>query len=133
MLTTKGLVLRERSLGENDKFLDILTDGAGLLEVLARGVKKQNAKNASVSHSFCYAEYCLSDSGGRYVLNSAEPIRTFYGVGALKLGSPAPDSQFASLSHSKQQRRTPFKVDIRTAASLGNRADTQPYRLLRVS
>ncbi len=80
MLTTKGLVLRERSLGENDKFLDILTDGAGLLEVLARGVKKQNAKNASVSHSFCYAEYCLSDSGGRYVLNSAEPIRTFYGV-----------------------------------------------------
>ena len=80
MLTTKGLVLRERSLGENDKFLDILTDGAGLLEVLARGVKKQNAKNASVSHSFCYAEYCLSESGGRYILNSAEPIRTFYGV-----------------------------------------------------
>lgn len=80
MLTTKGLVLRERSLSENDKFLDILTDGAGLLEVLARGVKKQNAKNASVSHSFCYAEYCLSESGGRYILNSAEPIRTFYGV-----------------------------------------------------
>ena len=81
MLTTlKGLVLRERSLGENDKFLDILTDSDGLLEVAAKGVKKQNAKNASVSQSFCYANYCLSESKGRYVLNSAEPIRTFYDI-----------------------------------------------------
>ena len=81
MLTTlKGLVLRERSVGENDKFLDILTDSAGLIEVSAKGVKKQNSKNASVSHAFCYANYCLSESGGRYILNSAEPIRTFFGV-----------------------------------------------------
>ena len=81
MLTTlKGLVLRERSLGENDKFLDILTDSDGLLEVAAKGVKKQNSKNASVSQSFCYATYCLSESKGRYILNSAEPIRTFYDI-----------------------------------------------------
>ena len=81
MLTTlKGLVLRERSLGENDKFLDILTDTEGLVEVTAKGVKKQNAKNASVSQSFCYATYCLSESKGRYILNSAEPIRTFFDI-----------------------------------------------------
>ncbi len=78
--TLKGLVLRERSLGENDKFLDILTDTDGLLEVAAKGVKKQNAKNASVSQSFCYAAYCLSESRGRYILNSAEPIRMFYDI-----------------------------------------------------
>lgn len=71
-------MLRERSLGENDKFLDILTDGAGLLEVAARGVKKQNSKNASVAQSFCYAEFCISETKGRYILNSAEPIRNFY-------------------------------------------------------
>ncbi len=77
-MTLKGLVLRERSYGENDKFLDILTDKAGLIEVSAKGVKKPNSKNASVSQCFCYAEYCLNDSGGRYSLNSAEPIRMFY-------------------------------------------------------
>lgn len=82
MLTTlKGLVLRERSVGENDKFLDILTDCEGLIEVSAKGVKKQNAKNASVSQAYCYAEYCLSESKGRYILNSAEPIRVFYDIG----------------------------------------------------
>lgn len=81
MLTTlKGLVLRERSKGENDKYLDILTDSAGLIEVAAKGVKKQNAKNASVSQAYCYAAYCLSESKGHYILNSAEPIRSFYNV-----------------------------------------------------
>ncbi len=80
MTTLKGLVLRERSFGDNDKFLDILTDEAGLIEVTAKGVKKQNAKNAAVAQTFCYANYCLSDSGKRYILNSAEPIRTFFSV-----------------------------------------------------
>lgn len=82
LTTVKGLVLRERSFGENDKFLDILTDKLGLIEVAARGVKKQNSKYSSVSQLFCYAEYCLSENGGRYSLNSAEPIRTFYDVSA---------------------------------------------------
>ncbi len=81
MLTTQnGLVLRERSLKENDKFLYILTDGSGLIEVAAKGVKKQNAKNASVSQPFCYAKYCLIESGGGFILNSAEPIRTFFNI-----------------------------------------------------
>lgn len=78
MLTLNGLVLRERSLKDNDKFLDILTDTHGLIEVCAKGVKKPGSKNASVSQVFCYAKYCLSDTGGRYYLNSAEPIRTFF-------------------------------------------------------
>lgn len=80
MLTLKGLVLRERSKGENDKYLDILTDSAGLIEVAARGVKKQNAKNASVSQLFSYASYSISESHGRYTVNSAEPIRSFFEV-----------------------------------------------------
>ncbi len=81
MLTTQnGLVLRQRSCGENDKFLDILTDGEGLIEVFARGVKKQNSKNASVSQPFCYAKFCVNETEGRTVLNSAEPIRTFFAL-----------------------------------------------------
>ena len=78
MTTLNGLVLREKSLGDNDKFLDILTDTDGLIEVLAKGVKKQNAKNSSVSTIYSYAKYCLSESNGKYILNSAEPIRNFF-------------------------------------------------------
>lgn len=80
MLTVKGLVVRERISGENDKLLSILTDGSGLIEVLAKGVKKANAKNASASCLFSYASYCIAESRGRYILNSVEPIRNFYDI-----------------------------------------------------
>ena len=81
MLTTvKGIVLKEKSYGENDKILDILTDSMGLITVSAKGVKKANAKNSSVSQTFCYASYCLSESKGRFIINSAEPIRIFYDI-----------------------------------------------------
>ncbi|MCD7889552.1 MAG: DNA repair protein RecO [Oscillospiraceae bacterium] len=81
MLTVKGLVIRERQYGDNDKFLSILTDSNGLLDVYAKGVKKQNAKNASVSQTFCYANFCFSEGkNGGYILNSAEPIRLFYDI-----------------------------------------------------
>lgn len=82
MLTVNGLVIRERTTGENDKFLSILTDELGLVEVLAKGVKKPNAKNCSVSQIFCYAKYCLSEGKSGYILNSAEPIKLFYGISA---------------------------------------------------
>lgn len=80
MLTVNGLVIRERPLGENDKILSVLSDTNGIIDVLARGVKKSNAKNASVSSMFCYAKYCLSDGKSGYILNSAEPIRIFYDI-----------------------------------------------------
>lgn len=80
MLTANGIVIRERPSGENDKILSVLTDSNGLVEVCAKGVKKANAKNASVSQLFCYAKYCLIEGRHYYILNSAEPVRIFYEI-----------------------------------------------------
>ncbi len=80
IVTLKGLVLRERPLGENDKFLDVLTDSLGLIEVVAKGVRKSKAKNASTAQMFSYATFSLNESKGKYVLNSSEPIRLFYNL-----------------------------------------------------
>lgn len=96
MLTVKGLVLRERACGENDKILSILSDTHGLLEVCAKGVKKANAKNASVSQCFCYAKYCLADGKHYYILNSSEPIRNFYDI-RLDINKFALASYFSEL------------------------------------
>lgn len=80
MVTVNGLVIRERTAKENDKYLTILTDTLGLIEVSAKGVKKANSKNASVAQMFCYAKYCLSEGKSGYILNCAEPIRIFYQI-----------------------------------------------------
>ncbi len=79
MTTVKGLVLKEKYLGDNDKFLTILTDTMGLIEVIAKGVRKQNAKNAAAAQIFSYASFSLATTQkGNYILNSSEPIRLFY-------------------------------------------------------
>lgn len=81
MLTIKGLVIRERPAGENDKWLTVLTAEQGVLEVRARGVRKQNAKNAAISQLYSYGSLCLERSRtGVYFLNSSELIRSFYSV-----------------------------------------------------
>ena len=80
MLTVKGLVIRERQSGDNDKILSVLTDTNGLVEVCAKGVKKANAKNAAISQTFAYSTLSLTEGKNYYILNSGEPIRLFYDV-----------------------------------------------------
>lgn len=52
MLTTvTGIVIRERSVGEQDKFIDLLTADQGVLEVSVRGRRKSPA--GTVPHPSC--------------------------------------------------------------------------------
>lgn len=78
LITTDGIVIRERSVGENDKFIEILTGDLGVVEVSVKGVKKITAKNSSSTQLFSYSKFCLLKKGNRYILNSSEPIRSFY-------------------------------------------------------
>ena len=46
LVTVEGIVVGKRDIGENNCFLDILTDKYGVIEVTAHGVKKVNSRNA---------------------------------------------------------------------------------------
>lgn len=78
MLTTKGLVICERSVGEADKFIEILTEDFGVIEVSVKGVKKITSKNSGSSQLFAYSKFCLNKRGDRYYINSSEVISVFY-------------------------------------------------------
>lgn len=78
MITMEGIVLKERSVGEQDKFIDILTKEKGVIEVSVKGAKKINGKSGSSSQLFAYSRFCLNQKGERLFLNSAEPIHIFY-------------------------------------------------------
>lgn len=80
MTFVSGIVIRERQSGDNDKFLDILTDKCGLIEVTARGVKKITCKYAAASQLFAYSKFCLSKRRERYYIDSAEPVKIFYPI-----------------------------------------------------
>lgn len=80
MITAEGIVLKERSVGEQDKFIDILTKDRGVLELSVKGAKKINGKSGSSTQLFAYSKFCINERGERFYLNSAEPIHIFYGL-----------------------------------------------------
>jgi len=90
MKTINGIVIKQRSFGENNKFADILTS-EGIIEIPVRGAKKINSRNCCSSQLFAYSKFCIDERNGRIFLNSAEPIHIFYGLrddlGKLSLAS----------------------------------------------
>ena len=80
MLTVEGIVLKERSVGETDKFIDILTKDRGVLELSVKGAKKINGRSGSSTQLFAYSRFCTEQRRNMLYLNSAEPIHIFYGL-----------------------------------------------------
>ncbi len=78
LLTVKGVVLTQKPIGEQDKFIDILTDDLGVLEVLVKGAGKINSKSGCATQLFAYSAFCLNQTKRGYILNSVSPIRIFY-------------------------------------------------------
>lgn len=78
MITIEGIVLKERSVGEQDKFIDVLTKESGVLEISVKGAKKINGKSGSSTQLFAYSRFCIRQRKDRFYLNSAEPIHIFY-------------------------------------------------------
>jgi len=80
LITTAGVVIRERQIGENDKFVDILTEKNGVIEVSVKGVKKINSTNSAATQLYTYSNFCIKKKNDRYYLNSSEQIKNFYGI-----------------------------------------------------
>ena len=82
LVTVNGIVIGKRDIGENNYFLDVLTDKFGVIEVIAHGIKKVNSKNAPSMGLFSYSKFCFNKTNLRYSVNSAEPICSFFGLSA---------------------------------------------------
>ncbi|MBO5103440.1 MAG: DNA repair protein RecO [Ruminococcus sp.] len=80
MTTVKGIVIKKRSAGEQDKFIDILTEEYGVIELTVKGAKKINGKSGSSTQLFAYSVFCYNQRKDYMILNSAEAIRIFYGL-----------------------------------------------------
>lgn len=81
-MNCKGLVIGERIVGENGKFLDILTDTLGVVEVAQKGVKSLKSSNRSALQTFSYSNLCIENTkdSKHYIVKSSELIEGFYGL-----------------------------------------------------
>jgi len=97
-MTIKGVVLSQKPFGEQDKFIDILTEN-GLIEIVVKGSAKVTSKTGSASQLFAYSEFDLSDHPAKNkarILTSVRPISIFYNL-RNNLNSVALASYFAQI------------------------------------
>ena len=80
MITLEGIVLKERSVGEQDKFVDVLTRERGIVEIAVKGAKRLSGRSGSSTQLFAYSRFCINLRREQFYLDSCEPIHIFYGL-----------------------------------------------------
>ncbi len=77
---TDAIVLQTIDYQENDKILTLFSPALGRITVGAKGVKKATAKLAFAAQPFCFAEYILTEKGGRYTMKGAYLHESFFSL-----------------------------------------------------
>lgn len=76
----RGLIIKETMSGEADKYITVLTEGAGKITLLARGARKPKSKLMSAASLFVYGDFFYFQGSGFKSLNSADILDGFYGL-----------------------------------------------------
>ncbi len=77
-LSTKGLIIREQTIGESDKLVTLLSDEFGLIKAFVRKAKSLKSNNMSSTSLFVYGNYTLYRTKEAYVIDNAAPVEVFF-------------------------------------------------------
>ena len=79
-LNTKGLILKEQNIGEQDKLVTVLTSDFGIIKAFVRGAKSIKSKKQSATGLLCYSKLSLYNGKDSYIIDEAECIEVFFGL-----------------------------------------------------
>lgn len=77
---TKGLIIREQTVGESDKLVTVITENFGLIKAFVRRAKTIKSQNLSATSLFAYSEFSLYRSKEAYVIDNATSIEVFFNL-----------------------------------------------------
>lgn len=78
IIKTKGIVIKEYTVGESDKFISIFTKSNGKIMITAPRAKSYNRGLASGTQLFVYGEFVLQEYKDNYKLLQVEVIEAFH-------------------------------------------------------
>lgn len=79
-VTTKAVALKSTDYKENDKLVLLYSLEYGKISVHAKGVRKGSAKLKYACDQFCFGQYDLVETGGRFTLKTCEQLESFYSL-----------------------------------------------------
>ena len=77
-LNTDGLVVKEKTSGENDRYVTLLTRDYGIIRAFVRGAKSVKHKNQSGTQIFAYSKFSIYRGRDAYIIDDAVPVEVFY-------------------------------------------------------
>lgn len=76
--TTKGLVIREQTIGESDRLVTLLTADYGLVRAFVRGAKQIKNRLSSSTSLFAFSDFSLYRGRDAFTVDNAVPIEVFF-------------------------------------------------------
>lgn len=77
---TKGLIIREQNIGENDKLIHALTESHGVVKAFAKGAKSLRSGKSAATALLSYSALTLHPGRDSYSLGDARALRVFHGL-----------------------------------------------------
>lgn len=104
--STKGLVIREQTIGESDRLVTLLTADYGIVRAFVRGAKQMKNRLASSTSLFAYSDFSLYRGRDAFVVDSASPIEVFFDL-RLDIIRLALAQYFAQLAYELGEEEQP--------------------------
>lgn len=77
-IETEGLVITEKSVGESDRLITVLTRQEGVLRAFAQQAKKLKSSKLSATQLFSYSRFTIFKGREKYIIDDAQPIEVFF-------------------------------------------------------
>ena len=79
-LSTDGIVIKQRNIGEEDKIITVLTRDSGVIDASVRGARRIKSRLLSSVGLFSYSDFIFYKGKSNYIVNSAESKESFYAI-----------------------------------------------------
>ncbi len=80
IIKTKGLIIKEQSVGESDRIVTILTQNDGVIRAFARKAKKITDSKLSSTSLLAYSDFSIYKGKDKYIIDRAKPIEIFFSL-----------------------------------------------------
>lgn len=80
VIKTKGIVIAQNNMGDNDKMITLLTPDLGKIGCAAKGARRPKSALMAGTQFLCFGEFLIYKGVSSYNINSCEPIEIFYNI-----------------------------------------------------
>lgn len=79
-MNTDGLIIREKSSGEQNRAVTVLTRSSGIVRAYVYGAKKISSRTGAATQLFAFSDFGFAEKRGSYIIEAAKPKEVFFNL-----------------------------------------------------